>query len=164
MWTNRVPTPYEKEQIRSGLVDDGKLPGCNPSIVWYSGHSGTIDTGHGRVTVEYDETNLSVTLEFGSHDSWSQYVYGQFDKEGSSEYDIGTTEFTNTLETTELEGQKIWSISGTEVPANPTLTLTRTIETTTGEGDDAVTTTSAPEPVQVKQGGEMVDLQPTWNG
>ncbi len=164
VWTNRVPTPYEKEQIRSGLVDDGKLPGCNPSIVWYSGHSGTIDTGHGSVTVEYDETNLSVTLEFGSHDSWSQYVYGQFNKEGSSEYDIGTTEFTNTLETTELEGQKIWSISGTEVPENPTLTLTRTIETTTGEGDDAVTTTSAPEPVQVKQGGEMVDLQPTWNG
>ena len=172
VWTHRVPTPYEKEEIRKGLVDDGKLPGCNPSLTWYSGHSGTIDTGHGSVTVDFDEESLEVTLQFGSSSSWSQYVYGHFDKDDSSEYDIGTTEFTNTLETTELNGKKTWSISGTQTPVDPILTLTRTVTTMEGEGEEKTPKTSDPETVtmirKVEEGGttkeEYVNLQPTWSG
>lgn len=162
VWTNRVPTPTEKEQIENGVLG-GKLPGCNPNLVWYSGHAGTIDTGHGSLTITYNEKTMEVELTFGSSSSWSQYIYGQFNGNGKSAYDIGTTTFKNTLETTELSGSKTWVIDGTEVSADPILKLTRTV-TTTGEGEDAVPTTSAPETVKVTVNSEEVDLQPVWSG
>ena len=132
-----------------------------------------MQTPHGPITVMYDEENLVVTLKFDSPDEWSQFIWGQFNKNNSSEYNIGTTEFTNTLETTKLEGTKIWSIGReTTISGNPILTLTRTVTTTEGEGEAQTTITSPPETVTVtvKEGEgdavteKTVNLQPTWSG
>ena len=170
VWTHRTPVPSEVTAI-TNAIKGGALPGCsNRNIVFYSG-TGDVYTPHGNVHVTYDG-NLSVTLDFGSTDVWSQFIVGQFNKDNSSSYNVGTTEFTNTLDTTELNGKKTWSISGTEIPENPILTLTRTVTTMEGKGEDQKPEISEPETVTVIQKvGEgdaatdtPVKLQPEWSG
>ena len=163
VWTHRVPLPVERTAI-TNAIKGGALPGCaGRNIVFYNG-TGDVYTPHGNVHVTFDQATLGVTLDFGSTDVWSQFIVGQFNKNDSSSYNVGTTAFTNTLETTELNGTKKWNIEGDEIPANPILILTRTITTTEGEGGDAVTTTSSPEVVKVMQGGTQVNIQPEWSG
>ena len=160
VWTHRAPVPSEKTAI-TNAIRDGALPGCqNRNIVFYSG-TGDVYTPHGNVHVTYDQEHLSVTLDFGSTDVWSQFIVGQFNKNNSSSYNIGTTAFTNELETTDISGKKTWAIEGEDIPADPILTLTRTVTTDDGEGN---TTTSAPETVTVTVNGNPVHLQPAWTG
>ena len=167
VWTSRVPTPYEEEQIRSGLIAGNKLPGCNQTFTWCSGSAGTIDTGHGSVTVTFDEAKWQVDLQFGSHSSWSQFVYGQFNGNNSSRYNIGTTDFSNTLQTTSLSGTKTWDIGTDTLPADPILVLTRTVTTTQTENGEMVELTSEPEIVTVKETHDnqetVSNLQPEWS-
>ena len=105
---------------------------------------------------------LNITLSFSHESVWSQFILGQFNNESGSDstYQIGTTSFTNTLDTISLTGTKTWSIEEEEVPDNPILTLTRTYLITEGEGNDATTTTSSPETVKVAD----ANLQLEWSG
>ena len=75
----------------------------------------------------------------------------------------GSLVAVNRLKTTEFGGTKTWRLAGNSMPAAPILKLTRTFTTTEGEGATAVTTTSPPEPVTVRQDDEDVYLQPTWS-
>ena len=60
---------------------------------------------------------------------------------------------------TELTGKKVWTISGDNVPADPVLTLTRTVTTIAEDGTE---TTSEPETVRDQDGNA---LQPNeWSG
>ena len=157
VWTHRVPTPAEKAAI-TAKIRANALPGCKDrDIVWYSG-TGDMTTPHGPVHVTYNQDTLTVTLKFDEPDEWSQFIWGQFNAGSGSSYNIGTTSFTNTLETTSLSGTKTWSIGSDETPANPTLVLTRTVTTTTTVDEEEVTTTSSPETVVVNGS----NLQPTW--
>ena len=141
------------------MIRGNALPGCSGrNIVFYVG-TGDVHTPHGDVHVDFDKENLKVTLDFGLTEVWAQFLVGQFNKNGSSSYDIGKTDFKNTLETVNLSGTKTWKILG-EAPSDPILTLTRTV-TTTVDGEE---TTSPPEVVTVKEGDETVNLQPVWSG
>ena len=160
VWTHRTPTPTEVDAIKAA-IQGGALPGCqNRNIVFYSG-TGDVHTPHGDIHVTYDQANLGVTLDFGAQDVWSQFIVGQFNQNNSSSYNIGTTAFANELQTVGLEGTKTWDLGSDEIPADPILTLTRTV-TTAGEG--GAQTTSAPEVVTVQEGGQPVHPQPTWTG
>ena len=164
VWTHRIPLPEERDAIQN-LIRNNALPGCSGRhIVWYSGNDGTMQTPHGPIHVTYNETTLAVTLKFDSPDEWTQFIWGQFNKNGSSTYDSGTTRFTNILETVDISGTKTWVIEGDAVPANPVLTLSRTITTIEGEGEDAVEVRSEPEVVKVTQGENVNDIMPVWTG
>lgn len=158
IWTSRTPLPSEKQALID-MIRGNALPGCSGrNIVFYVG-TGDVHTPHGDVHVDFDKDNLKVTLDFGLTEVWAQFLVGQFNKNGSSSYDIGKTDFKNTLETVDLSGTKTWKILG-EAPSDPILTLTRTV-TTTVDGEE---TTSHPEVVTVKEGDETVNLQPDWSG
>ena len=109
---------------------------------------------------------LTVTISFSGPNVWSQFVYGQFNNEGGSDstYNIGRTDFTNTLETASLSGTKTWYVEGEDIPADPTLELTRTYQTVTIVDETMTVTESEPEVVTVIIGGEPIPLQPTWEG
>ena len=175
VWSHRLPTPAEKAAIEKAIHRDGALPpASNRPIDYYSGTGASVYTPHGNIEVNFDSETQTVTLDFGATKVWSQFIVGQFNTSADEKYNPGTTDFTNTLVTTELEGQKIWSISGTAVPADPILTLTRTVTKTEGEGENQTTTTSMPETVKVtvKEGeGDAVTettepepLQLVWLG
>lgn len=160
IWLHRQPLPGEIEAIiqkaKSTYINNLDSKGYNIEI----GLPKTYTTNKGSVTISQDEQNENtINIEFTSTNVWSWYVFGHLT---GTNYSSGHTDFTNTLDTTEVTGSKTWVINGTVVPANPILTLKRTVTVTTGEGEDAVTTTSAPE--IVKEGETQVNLQPTWSG
>lgn len=145
IWTHRTPTQWEREQLSSQYGNS----------IWASGN-GTVIAGKGSVTFEYSQSNMNVHLNLHATKQWALLWYGHF---SGTDYSSGSTTFTNKLTTTELSGKKVWSISGDETPANPILTLTRTV-TTTAEG--GTETTSEPEIVMNQDGNA---LQPDeWTG
>ena len=154
VWTHRHPLPSEVTAI-TNAIKNGALPGCqNRNIVFYSG-TGDVATPHGTVHVTYDAEKMEVTLDFGSTDVWSQFIVGQFNKNDSSSYDPGTTTFTNTLDTVNLNGSKTWNTSASDYE-DPILKLARST-TTIVDGVEHTTI----EEVRDKDGN---DLQPVWSG
>lgn len=165
VWTSRTPTPQEREAIENYLNNSQSdpLPGHNHRLVWVHG-SEVVDDSHG--VIGFEMNGLTVTISFSGPNVWSQFVYGQFNNEGGpdSTYNIGRTDFTNTLETASLSGTKTWYVEGEDIPADPTLELTRTYQTVTIVDETMTVTESEPEVVTVMSGGETVPLQPTWEG
>ncbi len=106
-------------------------PGHNKKLVWIHGNEIGTDA-HGNIGFSME--GLNITLSFSHESVWSQFILGQFNNESGSDstYQIGTTSFTNTLDTISLTGTKTWSIEEEEVPDNPILTLTRTYLITEG--------------------------------
>ncbi len=151
VWTSRVPTPQEKTAIENEL-EKNILPGYNPTLKWISGNAIGTDS-HGSITFSINEDTNMVKLKFTKESVWAQFIMGQFNGSSGndSSYEIGSTNFKNTLETTTLEGTKTWIIEGETVPADPILTLTR-----------STAASPAPEVVTVKSGDNTVNLQPTW--
>lgn len=165
VWTSRTPTPQEREAIENYLNNSQSdpLPGHNHRLVWVHG-SEVVDASHG--VIGFEMNGLTVTISFSGPSVWSQFVYGQFNNEGGqdSTYNIGRTDFTNTLETASLSGTKTWYVEGEDIPADPTLELTRTYQIVTIVDETMTVTESEPEVVTIMSGGETVPLQPTWEG
>lgn len=160
IWTHRVPTPSELTQIKTCAENAfGDFKNKGKAKIYCSG-IGHVSTSKGGITVLYDDTqvNPKVTLTFDDPSVWVQYAKGQF---SGTAYNIGTTSFTNELETKDLSGTKTWEILGDTIPDNPVLTLTRTVTTDNGSGEPV---TSAPETVTEVSGGRTVNLQPVWTG
>ena len=105
----------------------------------------------------FDEAELRAVLDFGSTEVWNHFIVGQFNGNDSSNYEPGTTTFTNRLRTTSLSGSKTWAIPADTEHPDPVLKLTRT---TTGIDIDGTPIVSDPEVVQIKVGNDMVNLQP----
>lgn len=150
IWTHRAPTPWEIEQIKEKYSGEyGKK-----TVQWASGN-GTVRAGKFTITFNNSISDGVLSLNLTTSEEWSMLWYGNF---AGSTYSSGSTSFTNKLGTTELEGKKIWTISGEETPADPILTLTRKVSTTDGNG------TSTVSEAETVLGENGTSLQPEWTG
>lgn len=169
IWTHRVPTPNELNQINAeGLRLFGDFKNKNKNKIYVSG-IGTINTSKGTIVITYDasQANPMVTLRFSGPRVWSQYAKGQFT---NTQYNAGTTNYTNTLDTTELSGTKTWEIGG-EAPDNATAITLKLTRTTANSAVPEAAATS--ETIYAKSANEKTVysptatdqfLQPVWNG
>ena len=151
IWTHRAPTPWEIEQIKQQYSSEyGKK-----SVQWASGE-GTVKAGKSSITFDIDTSDSStLKLDLSHSSEWSMLWYGNF---AGSTYSSGNTTFTNELDTTELSGKKIWTITGENTPEDPILSLTRTVTTIDENNTETI---SDPEAV-IGQDGNA--LQPEWSG
>lgn len=163
VWTHRIPTPAEKTEIEREVR--AKLPGARGrSFVYFSG-VGHVETSHGGITVVYTEKdtdgNPKVYLTFDAPSVWSQFLEGHFT---GTAYNIGKTEFTNELITTNLEGTKTWEIGGKPVnnATDVTLKLTRKSRKPGATEETIYVKTENGKTEYVTSG--TVLLQPTWTG
>jgi len=165
IWSPRVPTPAEKAAIFNYVktLHGWHIPNPVENTTWYVSSTVIENPGHGNVTVEFDPENLLTKLVFSEHDNWAQFIIGQLKiPAGEDKYNIGTTAFTNVLDTISLTGTKTWIIEGVTNPDNPVLMLTRTYTITDPENNQ--TRSSEPETVTVVEGDSIVPLQPAWSG
>ena len=160
VWTSRTPVPGEVTAI-TNEIRSGAIPGAANRNIYFSSGIGDVTTPQGSVHVTFDEAELRVVLDFGSTEVWNHFIVGQFNGNDSSNYEPGTTTFTNRLRTTSLSGSKTWAIPADTEHPDPVLKLTRT---TTGIDIDGTPIVSDPEVVQIKVGNDIVNLQPQWSG
>lgn len=167
VWSPRIPTPAEKEAVLNFVESLGNgwhVVDPVENTHWYVSATTIENPGHGDVTVEFDPESLLTRLTFETHDTWAQFMIGQFKvPEGEDKYNIGTNDFTNTLTTIDLSGTKTWNIEGVELPADPVLKLTRTVTIVTINGDEISETESEPEEVMVYPDGSPVAVTPVWS-
>lgn len=159
IWTQRAATPAEQAVIDNWAQNNSFYSDHVTHVFGIGdvaiGNKGTINIGYVKT-----ENGYKVTITFHDPSQWSQFAQGAIAVTSENDaYFSGTTTFTNSLETTDLSGSKVWEITGDEIPEDPILTLKRTVTTSDVEGEAV---TSAPEIVTAKDSTDK--LQPVWSG
>ena len=136
IWTHRVPTSSELNQINSeGANEFGDF--IHKKKLYYSG-VGHIDTPAGTIDVSFSETTKKLDVEFGGSSTWAWLVYGNF---AGAQYNPGTTKFVNQFEDTFVEVDKQWlNPDGTAAdwPEGVSVTVKLTADGTEVAGKTAV--------------------------
>ena len=149
IWTHRIPSESEHEQIEAAAED---------AYSSYKGHAtyktgiGTIVTDMGTITISEGQDG-KLELVFSDTSTWSSLAYGHFE---GSEYDTGTTAFINAEATGTAALKAAKAISGSTWPegGQVTFTITRHGADTSAPLPD-VTTTDALTEVGEKSFGDI---------